>query len=131
MNTYFKVSDYLYSVRNMLQDLVGPPYRYSDQQIVDALNTCVGEISRIRPDIFLEYKYQFPLPHRSARNDMTPGLFLSTRTMDVVPIPRTYFQPSLWYIEGLLQLFDVDDTQDVRAQAFFQKFLGTLMSAAA
>jgi hypothetical protein len=131
MNTYFKVSDYIYTVRNLLQDLVGPPYRYSDQQIVDALNTCVAEISRVRPDIFLEYKYQFPLPGRSVRNNMTPGLFLSTRQTDVVPIPRTYYQPALWYIEGMLQLYDVDDTQDVRAQAFFQKFLGTLMSAAA
>lgn len=131
MSQYFQVSDYLAAVRLMLQDLVGPPYRYSDDNIVAALNTAIGEISRVRPDIFLDTKYQQPLPRRGPLNDLVPGIFVSTRTTDVVAIPRTYYQPTLWYMEGLLQFYDVDDTQDIRAQSFHQKFLGALMTLAA
>jgi hypothetical protein len=131
MAQYFQVSDVLANTRSFLQDLIGPPYRYADDDIVLALNTAIAEIARIRPDMFLEYKYQHPLPRRSTPNDMLPGLFVSTRTTDVVPVPRTYYQPMIWYISGLLQAWDVDDTQDVRAQTFSQKFLGALISQVA
>jgi hypothetical protein len=131
MTQYFQVSDYLANTRSFLQDLIGPPYRYADADIVFALNTAVAEISRLRPDLFLEYKYQHPLPRKSYPDDLVPGLFTSTRTTDVVPIPRTYYQPTIWYMAGLLQAWDVDDTQDVRAQMFSQKFVGALTSLVA
>ena len=131
MTQYFPVSQYVGDVRLFLQDLVGPPYRYSDDNIITGLNDAVSEISRVRPDIFLSSKYQQPLPHRSPINDLVPGLFVSSNQTQIVPIPRTYYQSAIWYISGLIQFWDVDDTQDVRAQSFHAKFLGSLMSTAA
>ena len=132
MTQYFPVSQYISDTRSFLQDLIGPPYRYSDDDIVTALNTAVGEISRVRPDIFLETKYQQPLPKRSAYpEDLVPGLYTSTDETAIVSVPRTYFQPMIWYMAGLLQFWDVEDTQDIRAQSFHQKFLGALMTLAA
>lgn len=131
MAQYFPVTQYIGDVRSFLQDLIGPPYRYSDDNICTALNDAVGEISRIRPDIFLDPKYQLPLPRQSPLSDMVPGLFVSTSETDIVPIPRSYYQPVIWYMSGLLQWWDTDDTQDVRAQSFHAKFLGALLSMAA
>jgi len=131
MTQYFPVSQYIADTRSFLQDLIGPPYRYSDDNIVTALNDAVGEIARVRPDIFLDYKYLFPLPRQSPINDMVPGLFSSAKPTDTVPVDRKYYQPIIWYMSGLLQFWDVDDTQDVRGQTFHQKFLGSLMSLAA
>jgi hypothetical protein len=131
MTQYCPVSKYIGDTRSFLQDLVGPPYRYSDDSVIIALNDAISEISRVRPDIFLDFKYKSPLPPRSPPNDMVPALFSSADETATVPIPRTYYQPTIWYISGLLQLWDVDDTQDVRAQSFHQKFLGALLSVAA
>jgi hypothetical protein len=128
MNQYFQVSDYVSATRSFLHDLIGPPYRYSDDDIINALNVAVGDISRIRPDIFLEYKYQGPLPRASQLNDLVPPLYQATRPNDVVAIPRKFYQPTIFFMSGMLQLYDVDDTQDVRAQAFYGKFLGAFMS---
>ena len=57
---YHPVSDYVATVRSLLQDLIAP-YRYADTDIVDALNNTMAEFSRIRPDMFLDLKYQNPL----------------------------------------------------------------------
>jgi len=129
--TYFLVSDYLCLTRSFLQDLVGPPYRYSDDNIATALNNAVGEIARIRPDFFLDIKYQQPLPKKATLDPLVPGIFSAESPTDLVPIPRPFFQPTIWYMAGLLQFWDVEDTTDVRAQMFHQKFVGAVMSLAA
>jgi hypothetical protein len=126
---YFRVSDYLNATRTALQDLIAP-YRYTDDRIVDALNAAMFEISRIRPDIFLDLKYQQPLK-KGDTNEGAPNMFMSTRLTDAVPIPAKYRLPIQWYMEGVLQLTDVTDTQDQRAQAFIAKFQTQLMSLSA
>jgi hypothetical protein len=126
---YFQVSDYLSATRFALQDLISP-YRYTDDNIVQALNAAMYEISRIRPDLFLDLKYQQPL-RRGDTGEGIPSLFVSTRTTDMVPIPSKYRLPVQWYMEGLLQLTDVTDTQDQRAQAFLAKFQQQLMTLSA
>ena len=131
MAQYFPVSQYISDIRTMLIDTVGPPFRYSDTNIVSVLNLAIGEISRVRPDLFLDPKYQQPLPQKAPIEDLVPGLYSDTSQTDTVTIPRTYYQPILWYIEGMLQFQDMDDTEDVRAQSFHQKFIASLMSLAA
>jgi hypothetical protein len=127
---YFVVSDYMSATRIALQDLIGPPFRYTDDMIVDALNTAMDEISRIRPDLFLDLKYQTKLK-KGDINEGAPGLFSASSETDIVPIPSKYRRPVQWYMEGLLQLTDVTDTQDQRAQAFLAKFQQQLMTLSA
>jgi hypothetical protein len=126
---YFQVVDFINAARTALQDLISP-YRYTDDMIVQALNSAMYEISRIRPDIFLDLKYQRPL-RKGDISDGIPNIFVSTRTTDMVPIPSKYRLPVQWYMEGLLQLTDVTDTQDQRAQAFLAKFQQQLMTLSA
>jgi hypothetical protein len=126
---YFQVSDYLSATRTALQDLIAPN-RYTDDMVVNALNAAMFEISRIRPDIFLDLKYQQPL-RKGDINEGAPSMFVATRPNDMVPIPAKYRQPVQWYMEGLLQLTDVTDTQDQRAQAFLAKFQQQLMTLSA
>ena len=117
------------TTRLALQDLIAP-YRYTDDSIVGALNAAMFEISRIRPDMFLDLKYQQPI-RKGDINAGIPALFVSTTQTDTVPIPSKYRQPVQWYMEGLLQLLDVTDTQDQRAQAFLAKFQQQLLSVSA
>lgn len=126
---YFQVSDYLNATRVALQDLISP-FRYTDDMVVQALNAAMFEISRIRPDIFLDLKYQQKL-RKGDIGEGIPNVFVSTRTTDMVPIPSKYRLPVQWYMEGLLQLTDVTDTQDQRAQAFLAKFQQQMMSLSA
>jgi hypothetical protein len=130
MPHYFKVGDYLNATRQFVQDTVGPPYRYSDDTIVDTLNNAMYEIARVRPDVFLDSKWVRPLPPRAAPSDNIPKIFSVNNLNDWVPIPSTLFMAVKWYMAGLLQFYDVDDTQDARAAAFNQKFQGALMTLA-
>jgi hypothetical protein len=135
---YTNVTQFVVASRSLLQDLISP-YRYTDGEVVFALNQAIGAINRIRPDIFLDLKYQRPL-RKSDVDDGLPGVYTTTDiaflsdnvTYDgangtMVPIPSKYFEPTLWFITGWLQLFDVADTQDQRSQAFLAKFNQHLM----
>jgi hypothetical protein len=120
---YNTVTAYVASARNRMQDRVFP-YRYTDDQIVDALNVALQEAQRIRPDIFLDLKYQ----HRLNPNDLDDGFISSYYTTaditsnTVVPIPSRYNDPIIWYMGAHLQFLDIDDTQDTRGIAFLTKF---------
>jgi hypothetical protein len=129
MQPYATVTAYVVGARNQLQDLVAP-YRYTDDLIVGALNQAMVEVSRIRPDIFLDLKYNQSLK-KGDLGDGMPAVYTTASDMDagydttkgtVVPIPGKYIEPVRWYVAGFLQLYDVTDTQDQRAQAFLQKF---------
>ena len=49
-------SDYITQARTLLQDLV-QPYRYPDVTLLEALNNCWLEVTRVRPDIVLNARY--------------------------------------------------------------------------
>ena len=121
MTYYRRVSDYMSFTRSALQDMV-EPYRYADTDVVNALNMILGEIARVRPDIFLDGKYQRRLG-KGDINDYAPGPYDPVKNINtVVPIPNQYINPIIWGTTGWLQLYDVADTQDQRAAAFLQRF---------
>jgi len=127
---YAQIQDYIRLTRSSLQDLI-EPYRYSDQDMIDALNFVMTEIHRIRPDIFLDVKYQRPLK-RGDISAYAPGLITTTTPVNTyVPVTMRYMHPIIWYMSGYLQTYDVADTQDQRAQAFMQKFQQQLMTVTA
>jgi hypothetical protein len=140
--TYRTVTAYLAIARLNLQDAVSP-YRYPDSNLLFALNIGLHEMSRIRPDMFLDLKYQRPL-RKGDTDDGNPQDYteadvatnsdgsynLSKGTL--VPVPSKYVSSLDWFVTGWSQFLDVTDTQDARAQAFVQKFqthLTTLTAA--
>ena len=126
---YRTVTDYVNVARLNLQDAVSP-YRYTDDNLLLALNIGLAEMSRIRPDLFLDLKYQRPL----RKGDTDEGMPIPYVTVDtsLVPVPSKYMSALDWFIIGWSQFLDVTDAQDQRAQAFivkFQSHLTTLTAA--
>ena len=124
-----------------MQDAVWP-YRYPDTTLLIALNVGVGEMGRIRPDMFLDLKYQQPLS-KGDTNDGNPPLYttadVATDTSGnyilgkgtLVPVPTKYVSTLDWFINGWSQFLDVTDTQDARAQGFIAKFQSHLTTLSA
>jgi hypothetical protein len=127
--------------RKVLADLV-PPYRYDDNTLVLTLNQGLAEIGRIRPDIFLDLKYQAPL-RKGDTDDGSPPIYTTgdiatnadgsynPQKGTLVPVPRKYIVPLDWWMAGWPQFFDVADTQDQRAQGFLAKFQSHLTTITA
>jgi hypothetical protein len=115
VTTLATVGSYILEARRILQDEV-QPYRYPDADLVSALNIALMEARRLRPDLFLG---QFdPLPHVAAN-------------ADPVPIDPMYRPTFLYYVVGMTELRDSEDTKDARAVTMLNKFLGQLMTARA
>lgn len=109
------VADYVTRARVLLEDKVAP-YRYPDDDLVQALSLGVLEARRMRPDLFLGRTAA--LPSFTANN---------SDAVDIDPMYRTAF---LYYVVGHAQLRDAEDTQDARAAVFLNKFISQLQVAA-
>jgi hypothetical protein len=141
MQRYRTVTDYLGVARLGLQDAVSP-YRYPDTTLLIALNIGLGEMGRIRPDIFLDLKYQRPL-RKGDTDDANPPQYttadVATDTNGnyilgkgtLVPVPNKYMASLDWFVNGWAQFLDVTDTQDARAQGFMAKFQSHLTTLSA
>lgn len=106
------VQDYVNAARVLLQDQDNAPYRYPDEDLVDALNFSLLDALTLRPDLFLTGD-----PQSFTAVDTTP-----------VNIDLRYRTAILYYICGHAQLRDDENTQDTRASGFFAKFTGRLTS---
>lgn len=109
------VADYISSSRQLLQDETSP-YRYSDDDIVLALNLAITEARRFRPEIFQDYFFT-SLPQYSSG---VPGA--------AVDITDEYRLAFLYYIVGHCQLADNEDVTDARATVLLTAFRGKLTS---
>jgi len=136
--TYVDVTHYVYMARLDLQDLI-PPYRYADATLIRALNRGVAELSRMRPDILLDLKYQSPLRKGDIGDGIPGGYSVTDIGFDdtghysegkgtAVPIPSKYISTIEWFMPGWIQFIDVTDTQDQRAQGFLAKFQSHLIT---
>ncbi len=106
------VANYLSAARTLLQDTV-TPYRYSDADLVEAMNFGILDARRIRPDLFL------------STFDDIPSYTVASTTVDFNEQYRTAL---LMYMVGHAQLRDDEDTQDQRAAAFLNRFTSQLMT---
>lgn len=114
MSALATVADYVREARTLLQDVVAP-YRYTDPELVSALNMGVLAARRARPDLFLNVT---TLPSFSAVD-------ATAFAMD-----EMYRVAFVYYIVGHAQLRDEEDTQDARASAFLGKFTAQLLTLA-
>jgi hypothetical protein len=106
-------------VRTLLQDTDNSSgqYRYSTDSIVTNLNQSMGDMYRVRPDLFLENKFVIPV--------FTVGALEA-----LVSIEQQYISPLIFYVVGLTQARDDEQTQDMRAGVFLDTFQRQLLTAA-
>lgn len=109
------VADYMSSARQLLQDEVSP-YRYSDTDLVLALNLAIGEARRIRPELFQSYFF----------TDL-PSYSTASPSADV-DVPDEYRAAFLYYIVAHNQLADQEDTTDARTSMLLTAFRAKLTS---
>lgn len=125
---FFTVADYVAEARQMLQDEVGPPFRYDDNSLVTALNAAMYEISRVRPDILVDAKYRTRLKRVRLLDDNIPEVFTPGGFSEIVPIPPPYKMAVVFYVSGYPQLRDTQDTTDARAAGFMGMFTKAMLS---
>jgi hypothetical protein len=110
------VGQYLEEARRLLQD-EDIPYRYEDDDLVDAMNIGMLEARRLRADLFLPL---FEIPW-----------FTPTGTIDMaapVSMDTLYLSAMVYYIVGRSQLRDDESTTDHRESAFLTKFVGQMLT---
>jgi hypothetical protein len=112
------VGQYVEECRRLLQDEI-PPFRYPDDDIVDALNVGLQEARRLRADLFLPL---FEVPW------IDPDGAIQAST--VITLDQQY-RPSLVYdVIGRVQLRDDEATTDQRAAMMLQKFVAQMLTIA-
>jgi len=110
------VGQYIEESRRLLQDEY-PPYRYPDDDMVDALNLGLLEAKRLRADLFL------PLFEVSWVDPVG-----TIDTAAPVTLDPMYRSALVYYVVGRMQLRDDEPTVDSRAGALLQKFAAQLLS---
>lgn len=101
--------------RVLLQDTV-TPYRYADNELIQALNIAVLEARRLRPEMFLGQYSNLPS---------------FTTLADTVSLEPMYRPSFVYYMAGRMQLRDDETAQDTRAAALLNKFVSQLLTIAA
>ena len=109
------VQDYVTRARKLILDEV-EPYRYPDDDLVEALNMAILETRRLRPELLRGF-FRDSLPEFSTA-DMTAQ----------VPLDPQYRVAFVYYICGHAHLRDDEVTQDSRAAAFLNKFTAQMLS---
>jgi hypothetical protein len=115
------VGQYIDETRRLLQDEV-VPYRYPQDDLIDAMNIGLMEARRLRPDLFLPL---FEVPWFDPTKVTAPDL------AKPVTIDPMYRSSLVYYVVGRLQLRDDEPNVDQRAGALLQKFIGQMMSVTA
>lgn len=113
--TLLVVQDYIDRARVLLQDQI-EPYRYSDLDLVEALNMAINETRRLRPELVRAY-FRTDLPS-----------FSTSALSAEVPMDAQYRQTLLYYVVGHVQLRDDEITQDTRAVIMLNKFVAQMLT---
>jgi hypothetical protein len=109
------VGDILDQIRVLLQDTgtTSGQYRYSTDSIILAINQCMTEMFRVRPDLFLEKGFVIPV-------------FSSMALDDLLGIEEQYVSAIIYYSVGLVQVRDDEQNQDARAANFLKTFMQSI-----
>jgi hypothetical protein len=112
------VGQYLEESRRLLQDEV-LPYRYPDDDLIDALNIGLMEARRLRADLFLPL---FDIPWFDPTKTTAPDLSAK------ITLDEMYRSSLVYYVVGRMQLRDDEPTTDQRAAGLLQKFAAQLLT---
>jgi hypothetical protein len=97
-----------------------PEYRYSDDEVFEAINAAMSEVRAKRPDAFLGLAtgLRTPLPVYAAASDMAT----------VFPLDQMFYDPVLYYVVGRCELREDPFSEDSRATTLINKFITQLLS---
>lgn len=107
------------NARVILQD-EDVPYRYSDVQLWNILNSAFAEARRVRPDMFLQVGLRGPFP-----------TYVTTDQNVAFPLEWQFFPAFIDYVVGRAELREDDAANDGRAVALTNRFVSRLITAAA
>ena len=111
------VGQYLEETRRLLQD-EREPYRYPQDDLIDALNIGLLEARRLRADLFLPV---FEIPWFDPTKVAAPDL------AQKVAFDPMYRSSLVSYMVGRAQLRDEEATTDSRASALMGRFTSQLL----
>jgi hypothetical protein len=118
------LDDLVNEARLMMQDR-REPYRYTDADILNTINSAFRELKRIRPDAFLSFDFENPI-NMPTYVEADLG---ATPTLTAFPCDEMFFMAVVFYTVGKLQLGDDEFAVDNRAMtllgAFRQQLLGS------
>jgi hypothetical protein len=111
------VADYVRETRTLLQDTVAP-YRYTDLELLSALNLGILTARRSRADLFLGV------------TTLPSFVFADIAAATAFAMDVQYRVAFVYFMVGHAQLRDEEDTQDARAAGFLAKFTSQLLTTA-
>ena len=107
-----KVNDVIKQARYILGDTAEQP-RYTTDELVSHVTSCIGETKRIRPDMF-DGKQEDELP--------------IVNESDEFPLDILLFIPVVFYVAGMAELVDDEHVSSARAAGLMQQFKASLIS---
>jgi hypothetical protein len=106
--------------RTLLQDkdvTDSGQFRFSDDEIFEAINGAFSETRAKRPDLFIPWGLRADLPVYSAETDMNI----------VFPLDTSVYTPFLYYVCGRCELREDTFSNDARAVTLLNKFVSQLL----
>jgi hypothetical protein len=121
MPTARSIGTVLSEARTLLQDKDATNYRYSDDELLEALNGAFSEARQKRPDLFLgsTWGLRGGLPY-----------FTSSDSALAFPLAPEYYNAFVYYVVGRTSLRDDTYADDSRAVTLMNKFVSQLMQVA-
>lgn len=112
------ITDYVDDTRTLLQDKISP-YRYSDAELLVAMNVTLLDTRRLRPDLFL-----------GDGTTTTLSLIQSFAVLDttVVNIEQGFRLAVLFGLCAHALARDQEDVQDARSAAFMKLFRDKMLT---
>lgn len=92
------------------------PYRYPQEQALDAYNLAMADVWRMRPDLFIG-KYASGVPE----------VLIADIATAEFPLGSQWLSPVLSFIAGWVEMSDDEFTIDGRAAMLQQRFQSTLL----
>ena len=112
------VEDYVAEARTLLQDLI-EPYRYTDAELLSALNMTLLDVRRLRPDLFLGDGITTTLDEIEQ---------FAAVNADEVDIEQQFRYAVLFGVCASALLRDSEDDTDQRAGKFLKLFRDKLLT---
>jgi hypothetical protein len=109
--------------RNILNDIIqsNGSFRYSDQEIFNAMNDAFQQIRYVRPDACLGIGLRNAIPQYNPATDMAVPF----------PLPNVYYPAVVFYVVGRIEVKDDTFADEKRAPLLMAKFKQMLLSVAA
>jgi hypothetical protein len=123
------LDDLVGEIRLMLKDR-REPYRYSQADVIEAVNSALREVKRLRPDAFLTCCVDGTDGGGTiAMPDYTPADLGLTPTPTAFPIDENFYLAVVFHVVGKLQLGDDEFAVDNRAMTLLAAFRQNLLGA--